>query len=552
MKHSQSFIPLLITVTMMTTLASCTTGDRKADLILTGGVVYTVDPGFTTAEAIAIKDHRIIDVGTTEEITEKYTSDEVKDLDGDFVYPGWIDAHCHFFGYGMNLNSADLVGTSSVDEITEILHRHHERYGGAWITGRGWDQNDWEMQEFPDRTMLNKHFPDTPVLLRRIDGHAAWVNSKALELAGVTAGTNVEGGTVMLKDGVPSGILIDNAIGLVDRLIPGPSRKEIEQALRQAEQNCFRVGLTSVNDAGLTASTIGLIDSLYQAGTLRIRINAWLSATGENFRQYMEKGPMQNDYLTVNTLKLFADGALGSRGARMIEPYSDDPGNKGLFITPEEELEMHCRKAYEHGFIVATHCIGDAANRRMLNLYAKILEEENDRRWRIEHAQVIHPEDFELFGRYHITPSVQPTHATSDMYWAEQRLGPERMDGAYAYRRLLNENGWLAAGSDFPVEDINPLYGFYAAVARKDHEGYPPGGFMPGQALTREQALRAMTIWAARAGFEENLKGSIQKGKLADLVITGTDLMTAPEEELFRIPVKATYSGGELVYQAGQ
>ncbi|MGM0474856.1 MAG: amidohydrolase, partial [Bacteroidota bacterium] len=400
--------------------------------------------------------------------------------------------------------------------------------------------------------MLDKHFPDTPVLLRRIDGHAAWVNSKALELAGVTAGTNVEGGTVMLKDGVPSGILIDNAIGLVDRLIPGPSRKEIEQALQQAEQNCFRVGLTSVNDAGLAASTIGLIDSLYRAGILKIRINAWLSATGENFRQYMEKGPMQTDHLTVNTLKLFADGALGSRGARMIEPYSDDPGNRGLFVTPEEELEMHCRKAYEHGFIVATHCIGDAANRRMLNLYAKILEEDNDRRWRIEHAQVIHPEDFELFGRYHITPSVQPTHATSDMYWAEQRLGPERMEGSYAYRRLLNENGWLANGSDFPVEDINPLFGFYASVARKDHEGYPPGGFMPGQALTREQALRAMTIWAARAGFEENLKGSIEKGKLADLVITGTDLMTAPEEQLFRIPVKATYSGGELVYQAGQ
>jgi len=542
----------LITACMITYSTSCTTGRKEADLILTDGVVYTVDPQFTTAEAIAVKDRRIIDTGTTEEITKRYSAPRVVDLQGAFVYPGWIDAHCHFFGYGMNLNSADLVGTRSVEEIITILQTHHGKQGGAWITGRGWDQNDWEVMEFPDRTMLDEHFPDIPVLLRRIDGHAAWVNTKALELAGVTPETKVDGGSVLLKDGLPSGILIDNAIDLVDRQVPPPSREEIVQALHQAETNCFRVGLTSVNDAGLPASTIRLIDSLYRAGDLKIRINAWLSATAENFTEYVEKGPRQNDYLTVNTLKLFADGALGSRGARMIEPYTDDPGNSGLFVTPGEVLENQCRKAYEHGFIVATHCIGDAANRRMLQIYGRILGGDNDRRWRIEHAQVIHPDDFELFGRYRITPSVQPTHATSDMYWAEQRLGPERMEGAYAYRRLLDENGWLADGSDFPVEDINPLYGFYAATVRKDHAGVPGGGFMPEQALTREEALRAMTIWAARAAFEEHLKGSIEKGKLADLVITDKDLMTAPDEELFRIPVKATYSGGELVYEAGE
>jgi len=543
---------LLITAFMITYTTSCTTGRKEADLILTGGVVYTVDPRFSKAEAIAVKDHRIIDVGTSEQIEKRYRASRVKKLEGNFIYPGWIDAHCHFFGYGMNLNSADLVGTASVGEIIEILSTHHDIYLGSWITGRGWDQNDWEVQKFPDRTMLDTHFPDTPVLLRRIDGHAAWVNTMALELAGVTAQTKVKGGTVMLKDGVPSGILIDHAIGLVGKLVPPPSREEIVLALQRAEENCFRVGLTSVNDAGLPASTIRLIDSLYRAGSLKIRINAWLSASEENFRQYVEKGPARNDYLTVNTLKLFADGALGSRGARMIEPYSDDPGNPGLFVTPREVLEKHCRRAYEHDFIVATHCIGDAANRRMLNIYGEILEEDNDRRWRIEHSQVIHPDDFHLFGRYNITPSVQPTHATSDMYWAEQRIGPGRMKGAYAYRRLLDENGWLAAGSDFPVEDINPLDGFYAATVRKDHAGYPPGGFMMEQALTREEALRAMTIWAARAAFEEEIKGSIEKGKLADFVITGTDLMTAPDEQLFRIRVKATYSGGEPVYQASE
>jgi predicted amidohydrolase YtcJ len=278
-------------------------------------------------------------------------------------------------------------------------------------------------------------------------------------------------------------------------------------------------------------------------------MNTWLSATEENFDYFVSRGPLQTDYLSVNTVKLFADGALGSRGARMLEPYSDDPGNLGLFVTSPDRLEEYCRRAYEHGFAVATHAIGDAANRTVLQIYAGILQGENDRRWRIEHAQVIPPEDFHLFRDFSIIPSVQATHATSDMYWAEERLGPERMKGAYAYRSLLDQNGWLAAGSDFPVESINPLYGFYAATVRKDQEGYPEEGFQAAQAINREEALRAMTIWAARAGFEEHLKGSIEPGKLADLVVTGSDLMTAPESELFSIEVLATYSGGQLVYR---
>ena len=538
----------LATAILILLMTGCTNEKKVADLILTNGKVYTVDDEFSMAEAIAIRDHRIIAVGSRAEIEKNYRSDQVRDLEGACVYPGWIDAHCHFFGYGMNLDALDVAGTGSVEEIIEMLKEHQAKNPGSWITGRGWDQNDWEVQEFPDKTMLDEHFPDTPILLRRIDGHAAWVNSRALKLAGVTARSKVDGGTVMLTGGEPNGILVDNAIRLVGSKIPVPSEEEMIQALRQAEQNCFKVGLTSVQDAGLPKRVVELIDLLHKKGSLKIRINAWLSPSEENFTHFVEKGPYQTDHLTVNTVKLFTDGALGSRGARMIEPYSDDPGNVGLLVTPLEVLEKHCRRAYENEYAVATHCIGDGANRETLKIYAKILQGKNDRRWRIEHSQIIHPDDFHYFGDHSIIPSVQTTHATSDMYWAEKRVGAERMKGAYAFRHLLEQNGWLPNGSDFPVEQINPLFGFYAGVVRKDQSGYPAGGFQTEDALSREQALRAMTIWAARAGFEEHLKGSIEPGKLADLVVTTTDLMTAPEEKLFGIKVESTYSGGELVF----
>ncbi len=540
----------LATAILILLMTGCTNEKKEADLILTNGKVYTVDAEFSMAEAIAIRDHRIIAVGSRAEIEKNYKSDQVRDLEGACVYPGWIDAHCHFFGYGMNLDALDVTGTGSVEEIIALVKEHQAKHPGSWITGRGWDQNDWEVQEFPDKTMLDAHFPDTPILLRRIDGHAAWANSRALKLGGVTARSKVDGGSVMLTGGEPNGILVDNAIGLVGSKIPAPSEKEMIQALRQAEQNCFEVGLTSVQDAGLPLRVVELIDLQHKKGSLKIRINAWLSPSEENFTHFVERGPYQSDHLTVNTVKLFTDGALGSRGARMIEPYSDDPGNVGLLVTPLEVLEKHCRRAYLNDYAVATHCIGDGANRETLKIYAKILQGENDRRWRIEHSQIIHPDDFHYFGDHNIIPSVQTTHATSDMYWAEKRVGAERMKGAYAFRQLLDQNGWLPNGSDFPVEQINPLFGFYAGVVRKDQSGYPAEGFQTEDALTREQALRAMTIWAARAGFEEHLKGSIEPGKLADLVVTTTDLLTAPEEKLFGIKVESTYSGGELVYSS--
>ena len=539
-----SAVLLLITI-------SCNSQKQQADLILSNGKVYTVDKEFSLAEAIAIRDQRIIAVGSSKEILKEYSSKEVRDLEGAYVYPGWIDAHCHFLGYGMNLSAVDVAGTSSVEEIIAMVKEYQKLNPGTWITGRGWDQNDWEVKEFPNKAMLDKHFPDTPILLRRIDGHAGWANSAALKIAGVTADSQVDGGTVMLSDGEPNGILIDNAIGLVGRKVPANTQEELAHALKQAQSNCFKVGLTSVQDAGLPKRAVELIDSMNKEGSLKIRINAWLSPSEENFTHFVEKGVYQSDHLSVNTIKLFTDGALGSRGARMIEPYSDDPHNYGLFVTPLEELEKLCKRAYAFDYAVATHCIGDAANRETLKIYARILEGPNDRRWRIEHAQIIHPDDFHYFGDYDIVPSVQTTHATSDMYWAGDRVGPERLKGAYAFKQLMEENGWIPNGSDFPVERINPLFGFYAATIRKDQSGYPADGFQMENAISREDALRAMTIWAAKSGKEEHLKGSIEVGKLADLVVTTTDLMSAPEDALFEIKVKSTYSGGELVYEAG-
>jgi len=529
-------------------LMACTPQKEDADLILHNGTIYTVAEQFSTAEAVAVKDGRILATGSSQEVLKRFHGEEQVDLDGKFLYPGWIDAHCHFAGYGLSLNEVDLAGTTSVEEIIGRIKAHRESHEGPWITGRGWDQNDWEVKEFPSKEMLDAHFPETPVLLRRVDGHAAWANSKALNVAGVTASSRMEGGEVLLSKGRPTGILIDNAIELVGQKVPPPGLLERKAALLAAQENCFAVGLTSVQDAGLSREVVELIAQAHQSGELHMRINAWLSPTEENFSHFVEKGPYQDEHLSVNTIKLFTDGALGSRGALMSEAYSDDPHNHGLLLTSLEDLEGYSRRAYAHDFAVATHCIGDSANRLTLELYARILGGQNDRRWRIEHSQIIHPDDFHYFGEYSIVPSVQSTHATSDMYWAEDRLGPERMKGAYAYKSLLEQNGWLPNGSDFPVEHINPLYGFYAAVVRKDHQGYPEAAFLKEDALSREEALRAMTIWAARAGREEQLKGSIEAGKLADFTITPVDLMSAPENQLFAIPVQATMVGGALVY----
>jgi len=528
-------------------IMTCKNPDR-ADLIVFNGTIYTVDDQFSTAEAMAIKDGKIVAVGKNLEIHDRFEAENELDLNGKYVYPGVIDAHCHFLSYGLNLNKADLVGTGSFEEILEILRDHAREFPSEWILGRGWDQNDWEVKEFPTNEELDQLFPDQPVLITRIDGHAAIANTEALNRAGITTTTTTEGGDIIQSKGKLTGILIDNAIDLVSKFIPEASEKDKIAALLKAQENCFAVGLTSVHEAGLGRESIKLIDSLQQNGSLKIRIYAMLSPGEKNFEAFMYQGKYKTDHLNVSSIKLFADGALGSRGALMIEPYSDDPGNVGLALTDQKSLVEYCQQAYEHDYQVNTHCIGDSANRLMLNIYGKLLGGKNNRRWRIEHSQVVHPEDFELFGKFNVIPSVQTIHCTSDMYWADERVGPERIKGAYAYKQLLEQNGWLPNGSDFPVENLNPLLGYYAAFTRTDLEGYPEGGFQMENALDRVQALKAMTIWAAKAAFEEKEKGSLEPGKFADFIVTDGDLLTMPEKDIPDLSIDMTVLGGEQVH----
>jgi predicted amidohydrolase YtcJ len=535
----------LLTILLITN--SCMS-DKTADLILFNGTIYTVDESFSKAEAMAVRDGMILAVGSTNDILKQYDTEKSIDLEGKFVYPGLIDAHCHFLGYGNSLLHTDLVGTTSFEDIVDLLIKRQEDYPSEWILGRGWDQNDWEVKEFPTRDLLDKVFPDNPVLLRRIDGHAAIANSVALKMAEVNENTVVEGGSLLIRNGKLTGVLVDNAIGLIGRIVPVPREDEIIAALLKGEAHCFAVGLTSVHDAGLGHETINLIDSLHKSGELKMRIYAMLSPGEKNYVQYMYKGIHKTDRLNVRSVKLYADGALGSRGALMIEPYSDDPGNVGLAVSSVEYLREQCRLAYENGYQANIHCIGDSANRLALDLYAEFLKGKNDRRWRIEHAQIIHTEDFSKFGKYSIIPSVQSTHGTSDMYWADERVGDERIGGAYAYRQLMEENGWIPNGSDFPVENINPLYGYYAMSIRKDLDGYPEEGFQVENALTREEAFKAMTIWAAKSAFEENEKGSLETGKLADFIITQKDLLKIPAEQIPTTRIVETWIGGEKVF----
>ena len=529
-------------------LTQCSSSKKEIDLLVFNGKITTVDSQLNIIEGFAVNDGKIVEVGTKKKLFEKYTAKKSVDLKGQYVYPGLIDAHCHFFGYGMNLKNADLSGTKSFEEIIDILKEHYQKFPSEWVLGRGWDQNDWEIKEFPNKEKLDEAFPDVPVYIRRIDGHGAIANSEALRRSNVTKETKIQGGDLILDNGELTGVLIDNAMGLVGRLIPDNSRKENAMGLLKAQENCFEVGLTAVFDAGLGKGVIELMDSLHKAGELKIRINAWISPTEENFEQFMYQGVYETDRLKVCAIKLFADGALGSRGAKLIEPYTDDTGNSGLLVSDQEKLLDLCKLAYKYGYQVNTHCIGDSANRLMLQIYAEVLKEKNDRRWRIEHAQVIHPDDFQLFGKYSIVPSIQPTHATSDMYWAGDRLGPERVKGAYAYKQLLEQIGWVPNGSDFPVEDINPLYGFYAAVARKDLKGFPEDGYQIENAISREEALKAMTIWAAKSGFEETRFGSIEPGKFADFIILEEDLMSMDIDKVPAIKIIATYIQGEKVY----
>ncbi len=527
---------------------SCQPTD-KVDLIVHNGVVYSVDSSFTVHEAFAIKDGIFVAVGSSQEILNQFDSDSVIDAGGKAIYPGFYDPHSHFMGLGSKLDAADLIGTTSYEEIItrlkEFRATHPER---AWLLGRGWDQNDWKDTRFPDKTLLDQAFPDVPVLLTRVDGHASLVNSKAIELAQITAKSTAEGGLVVVKNGQPTGILVDRASQLVSRVIPNSTKEEKQQFLQAAEKSCLSFGLTTVSDAGLDREDIDLIDEMHKNGTLKIRDYAMIRISPENLDHYIAKGPYQSDRLTVRSFKIYADGALGSRGACLLQPYADDPST-GFLLASVQELDEFASRIAASDFQANTHCIGDSANRLMLDLYGKYLKGPNNRRWRIEHAQIVSEVDVPKFGKYSIIPSVQPTHTTSDMYWADERLGPNRIKTAYAFKDLLKQNGYIALGSDFPVEFVNPLFGFHSAVARTDDKNFPEGGFQMENALSREEALRGMTIWAAYSQFEEKTRGSIEKGKFADFVILEDDIMKAPLQKIRQINVLRTVIGGESLYK---
>jgi predicted amidohydrolase YtcJ len=542
----QTFLSALL---FASALYGCSTFNekQKADLIICNAIVYTIDSTFATAESFAVKDGKILAVGKQEDIFSAYEGEKL-DLQGKAVYPGLIDAHCHFLGYGKGLTQADLIDTKSFDEVIQRVVEYSKIKKGEWIIGRGWDQNDWIVKDFPTKEKLDSLFPTTPVFLKRVDGHAALVNSEALKRAGINEKTKLNGGLIEVKNNKPTGILVDNAVDLVANVIPPANKEEIQSALLAAQANCFAAGLTTVDDAGLEKQVVDIIDEMQKKGELKMRIYAMLTDNRENLNYYLEHGKYKSDRLNICSFKFYADGALGSRGACLLHPYSDKPKEQGFLLNKPEYFIEKSKQLFEKGFQMNTHCIGDSSDRFILDTYGAVLKEKNNKRWRIEHAQVVDKADINKFHEYSIIPSVQSTHATSDMYWAKDRLGEERIRNAYAYKDLLVQAGTVALGTDFPVENINPLYTFYAAVARKDLKGFPEQGFQPENALTREEALKGMTIWAAYSNFEEKEKGSLEAGKWADFIITDKDIMKVDINEVPNVKILATYLNGEKVH----
>jgi predicted amidohydrolase YtcJ len=537
----------ILFIGVVISILSCTSEKVKTDLLVKNATIYTVNEGFDIAEAFIVNNGKIVEVGSQKNLEAKYEAANLFDANGKTIVPGLIDAHAHLLNLGISMQQVDLVGTKSYQEVLKRVITFQEENNSDYIIGRGWDQNDWEIKEFPTKEELDFIFPNTPVSLRRIDGHAMIVNSKAIEMAGITKDTKMAGGEVYLKDGEPSGILIDSPMELVWNTYPKEDKAYYIKALKDAEKKCLKLGLTTIDEAGTNRFVIDLVDSLQQAGEMSLRIYAMITKDKLNLEYYLNKGIVKTDRLNVRSVKIWADGALGSRGAAMIDEYSDQAGQHGAMITDEAELDSLAKIIANAGYQMNTHAIGDSANISVLRVYTEILKNEEDPRWRVEHAQIVTTSDFSYFSNK-ILPSIQPTHATSDMYWAEDRVGSERIKGAYSYKTLLEKSGLVALGTDFPVERVNPMYTFYAAVARKDLENYPEEGYRIKEGLSREETLKGMTIWAAYSNFEEDEKGSIEIGKFADFTVLEKDIMTIPEDEIPSVKVSATFINGEMVY----
>ena len=530
---------ILILIVLFISLQSC---KKSVDFIAFNGNIYTVNSDFNTASAFAVKDGKFVDIGN-EEILSKYNTNQKIDLNGSTVLPGLIDAHCHFYGLGLNQSMIDLTGTNSFNEILEKISNKDNNI----IRGRGWDQNDWKIKEFPNKEKLDLIYPNTPVILERIDGHAYLVNQKALDIAGIDINTKSTNGTLLSKKGKLTGVLIDGPMSLIDISFGEISLDDKIKALVSAQEICFKNGLTTVDDAGLSKDIIMLIDSLQKKELLKMRVYAMISNSENDVNYFIENGPIKTNSLNVRSVKVYGDGALGSRGATLKNPYSDDIHNYGKLVTSYKDIKDLANKLAEANFQMNTHAIGDSTINLLIDTYSKVLETKTDPRWRIEHSQIIDVNDIKGYNNK-ILPSVQPTHATSDMYWAEERVGSKRIKGAYAYKALLEKSKVIGLGTDFPVEKVNPFHTFYASVSRKDLNDYPEKGFEFENALSREETLKGMTIWAAYLNFEEKEKGSIEKGKFADFIIIDRDIMKVEINKTPETKVLKTYLSGELVY----
>lgn len=530
-----------------------------ADLIISSGRIYTVDENRPMVEAIAVRGGRIMYTGSVRGVMAyRGPATRIVDVSGRTVIPGMVDAHAHLSSLGAALRTVDLVGTKSYDEvIAKVVARAKEQPPGSWVIGRGWDQNDWADSHFPTHEALSKAVPGHPVFLIRVDGHAALANAKAMELASLrTSSVDPAGGRIeRAANKQPTGVLVDRAMGLVANVIPGPSHAELKERVLAAIAEANRWGLTGIHDAGVGRDVIDVYLELARAGQFNLRDYVMLAADSTLIREYFAKGPqiaMFDGRLWFRSIKVAIDGALGSRGAAMLEPYTDDPGNRGLILTPPDRLKFIATEALRRGFQVNVHAIGDRGNRTVLDVFQQALDEvpTADHRFRIEHAQILNPTDIPRFARLDVIPSMQTVHQTSDMYWASKRIGEKREAGAYAWRSLLETGVVIPNGSDFPVEAVNPLLSFHSAITRQDEKNWPEGGWHPEQKMTREEALKSMTIWPAYASFEERSSGSLAVGKYADFVILDQDIMTVAPERIIATRVLATYLAGKPVYEA--
>lgn len=529
-----------------------------ADLIVTHARIYTVDDNHPFVSALAVRDGRVEFVGSEQEaLLLKGPSTRVIDAGGSTIIPGMIDAHAHLFEVGTYLHNIDLRDTHSYDEVVaRVAARVKQVPAGQWIDGRAWDQNKWGDTRFPTHEKLTAVSPNNPVVLTRVDGHAILVNAAAMRAAGVTAATkDPAGGRIeRFPNGDPTGVFVDNAMGLINRVIPPLPHDEMVSAGLDAMKELNRYGLTGVDDPGEPRQVLDLWEELAKSGRMSLRVYAMIADDSATIEHYFQLGPrsaMYDNHLWIRAIKLYADGALGSRGAALLDPYTDDPKNSGLLKSTPEHLRDVSIRALQHGFQVATHAIGDRGNRIALDAYEAALEAVPtvDHRFRIEHAQIVDHADIPRFAQLGVIPSMQAVHATSDMYWASNRLGYARTLGAYAWRSLLETGVIIPNGSDMPVERVNPLYSFHAAISRQDDNNWPPGGWFPEQRMTREEALKSITIWPAYAAFQEQMLGSLTPGKLADFVILDRDIMTVPASEILGTSVIATYIGGKAVFE---